>query len=142
MKMTFLIGFLCSLAWVAGKFIVMLIAGSDPNISFHAQNVVSIFTIDLPAVASLLVILSLTIANAIWTAIFAYYLSCAAIAGNQWWKFALLGLAVSSCLHGIYLCLCPNNPGLATILIFAGFVLFYGYLAKIRSQITNRVNSE
>jgi RsiW-degrading membrane proteinase PrsW (M82 family) len=131
MKMIFLIGFLSSLGWSAGKFFVAIIS---PAPDVEVQNVFSVFTVDLHT-TSLLVILASTIANAIWTAIFAYYLSCAVIAGNQWWKFVLLGLVVSSCLHGVYLWLSPGNPGLATILIFSSFVLFYSYLTKIRNQI-------
>jgi RsiW-degrading membrane proteinase PrsW (M82 family) len=135
MKMTFLIGFLSSLGWIADKFIVI---GILPEITdIHVQYIFSIFTADLSASNSLLIVLSLTVVNAITTAIFAYYLSCAIIAGNQWWQFVLMGLGISSCLHGTYLCLSPNNPGLATILIFLGFVLFYSYLAKIRCQIAN-----
>ncbi|MDR2704349.1 MAG: PrsW family intramembrane metalloprotease [Planctomycetaceae bacterium] len=78
---------------------------------------------------------SLVFAHAIWTGIFSYYIICAMTSGKRWAVFCCLGLAVPMVLHGVYDWLCNLEPGFAALVIGASFVLFYGYLSKIRQQL-------
>jgi RsiW-degrading membrane proteinase PrsW (M82 family) len=78
---------------------------------------------------------SLVFAHAIWTGIFSYYIICAMTFGKRWTVFCCLGLAVPMVLHGVYDWLCGLEPGFAALVIGVSFVLFYGYLSKIRQQL-------
>jgi RsiW-degrading membrane proteinase PrsW (M82 family) len=76
--------------------------------------------------------LSCVFAHAIWSGIFAYYLARAVLSGSRWYVLGFLGLAVPAVLHGVYDWFCGVQPFLAALTIAASFVLFYGYLAKLR----------
>jgi len=83
---------------------------------------------------------SFLIAHAVWTAIFTYYLFCAVRAGSKGFPFALIGLAVATLFHVIYVSLCHNNlEGIAAFVVAGSFVLFYGYLTQVRRQIVQPV---
>ncbi|MDR1493434.1 MAG: PrsW family intramembrane metalloprotease [Planctomycetaceae bacterium] len=145
LKMAFFIGVFSSMGLFADKIFLFF--------SLFKEHLPQIFTSGLPVFqlelsaliydndvnkifSNALPIFSLMIANIIWTALFAYYISCAMIAGMRWWMFLLIGLAISSCLHGVYIYLVSNNfNGIAALLTGCSFVAFYGYLAKIRIQL-------
>lgn len=77
---------------------------------------------------------SLVFAHAIWTGIFSYYIICATTSGKRWVVLCCLGLAVPMVLHGVYDWLCDLEPGFAALIIGGSFILFYGYLSKIRES--------
>jgi RsiW-degrading membrane proteinase PrsW (M82 family) len=78
---------------------------------------------------------SLVFAHAIWSGIFSYYILCAVTSGKRWVVFCCLGLAVSMVLHGVYDWLCDLQPVFAALIVGGSFILFYGYLSKIRQQL-------
>ncbi|MDR3232270.1 MAG: PrsW family intramembrane metalloprotease [Planctomycetaceae bacterium] len=86
-------------------------------------------------ITTLLRSLSLVFAHSVWTGIFSYYLFCAMSGGKRWAVFAVLGLAVPAVLHGVYDWLCGLEPGFAALIVGGSFVLFFGYLSKIRRQL-------
>jgi RsiW-degrading membrane proteinase PrsW (M82 family) len=77
---------------------------------------------------------SLVFAHALWTGIFAYYLAKAASSGTRWSVLGFLGLAVPAVLHGAYNWFCGVQPVAAALIVAVSFLLFYGYLAKMRLQ--------
>ncbi|MCL2006332.1 MAG: PrsW family glutamic-type intramembrane protease [Planctomycetaceae bacterium] len=76
--------------------------------------------------------LSLVFAHALWTGIFAYYLTRAVQSGTRWYVLCFLGLAVPAVLHGTYNWFQSVQPAFAALIIAFSFVLFYGYLTKLR----------
>jgi len=81
---------------------------------------------------------SLVFAHSIWTGIFSYYMICAVSSGKRCVVFCCLGLAVPMILHGVYDWLCGLEPGFAALIIGISFILFYGYLSKIRQQLRRK----
>ncbi|MDR1268696.1 MAG: PrsW family intramembrane metalloprotease [Planctomycetaceae bacterium] len=89
-------------------------------------------------VSAMLRSVSLVFAHSIWTGIFAYYLVCAMMTGKRWIVLVTLGLAVPMVLHGVYDWLCDLEPGFAALIIGISFILFFGYLTKIRQQLRRK----
>lgn len=79
--------------------------------------------------------LSCVFGHAIWTGIFSYFLIMANTAGKRWVVLGFLGLAVPAIIHGTYNWLQGVQPVFAAIVMGAGFVLFYGYLSKMRLHL-------
>ncbi len=77
--------------------------------------------------------LSLVFCHALWTGIFAYFLTVAFLTGRRYVALALTGLVVSATLHGVYDWLAGMQQTFAAALMAATFVLFYAYLTKLRS---------
>ena len=85
--------------------------------------------------------LSLVFGHAIWSGIFAYYLTRAALSGSRWYVLGFLGLAVPAVLHGVYDWLCTMQPTFAALVMAVSFALFYGYLLKLR-QLLEQTNTK
>lgn len=78
--------------------------------------------------------ISCVFGHAIWSGIFAYYLTRAMLANSRWYVLGFLGLTVPAALHGTYNWFCEIQPAIAALVMAVGFVLFYGYLAKLRQD--------
>ncbi|MGL6194978.1 MAG: PrsW family glutamic-type intramembrane protease, partial [Thermoguttaceae bacterium] len=89
-------------------------------------------------VSILLRSMSLVFAHALWTGIFAYYLAMAFMAGHRWFVLCILGLLVSAGLHGLYDWFCGLQPVFAAGIIALSFILFFGYLSKIRTVLSEQ----
>ncbi|MDR3183356.1 MAG: hypothetical protein LBT89_10675 [Planctomycetaceae bacterium] len=146
MKMLFLIAAFSSMGLFADKIFFLFTWFSQwlPGEILHKglgifqieiKNVVK--TLDISQIFSqVLPLFSLLIANIIWTAVFAYYLSLTFVDRQRWWAFVLLGISVSAALHGVYTaCILNDCNGFAAMVVGASFILFYGYLSKIRFEI-------
>ncbi|MGL6225181.1 MAG: PrsW family intramembrane metalloprotease [Thermoguttaceae bacterium] len=79
--------------------------------------------------------MSLVFAHALWTAIFSYYLALAFLTGKRWFVLCLLGLFIPAVLHGSYNWFCGLQPVFAAAIIAISFILFFGYLSKIRTYL-------
>jgi len=124
-KMAFSIGLLSSIGF-AGSLILVGTVQSEIIGNLYACSKAS-----FP-----FAIISLLIVHAIGTAIFTYHFFCAVCAGSRGFPLLFVGWALATLLQIIYMILCYNEqPGLATILVSASFVLFYGYLTQVRRQI-------
>ncbi len=82
-------------------------------------------------VATMLRSLSLVFCHAVWSGIFAYFVSTVAVTRRRIIVLFFLGLAVSSVLHGIYNWFVGVQPTVAALLAGFSFALFYGYLSKV-----------
>ena len=144
LKLAFAIGFLSSVGLFAAK--ILLAAPWFQGFLFsNMKDWLPIFLMEIKDIfdgssndilVNAFPIFSLLIAHTVWTAIFTYYLFCAAKAGTKGIPFALIGLAVAVLLHIIYVMLCHNSlEGLAAFVVAGSFVLFYGYLTQVRRQI-------
>jgi RsiW-degrading membrane proteinase PrsW (M82 family) len=79
--------------------------------------------------------LSLVFCHAVWAGIFAYFLAVATVTGRRWGAMFLVGLLLTATLHGVYDWLCSIQPTMAAFTAGVSFVLFYGYVAKIRGLV-------
>ncbi len=76
--------------------------------------------------------LSLVFTHAVWAGVFAYFFAAAFVAGRRWIALLVVGLLVSAVLHGTYDWFCTMQPTIAAVIAGGSFVLFYGYLVKLR----------
>lgn len=76
--------------------------------------------------------ISLVFAHAIWSGIFACFIAMAFIGNRRWFALTFIGLAVSAVTHGFYDWCCGVQQTFGAITIGGTFLLFYGYLSKIR----------
>ncbi len=76
--------------------------------------------------------ISLVFAHAIWSGIFACFIAMAFIGNRRWFALTFIGLAVSAVTHGFYDWCCGVQQTFGAITIGVTFLLFYGYLSKIR----------
>jgi len=86
--------------------------------------------------------LSLVFCHAVWAGIFAYFLAVATVTGRRWGAMFLVGLLLTAVLHGVYDWLCSIQPTMAALTAGISFVLFYGYVAKIRAAIDAAVQGD
>lgn len=84
--------------------------------------------------------LSLVFCHAVWAGIFAYFLAAAAISARRWVAMFLVGWGITAILHGVYNWLCFVQPTLAAMTAGISFVLFYGYVAKLRCVIESKTD--
>jgi protease PrsW len=77
--------------------------------------------------------LSCVLSHALWTGIFAYFLTVAFLTGRRYIALALVGLAVSAALHGVYDWFCSIQLTLAAAIVGVTFILFYAYLTKLEA---------
>ncbi|MDR1493431.1 MAG: PrsW family intramembrane metalloprotease [Planctomycetaceae bacterium] len=112
-------------------------AQTEEQIKEEIQNggIAALLHIHSAMISMMLRSVSLVFAHAIWTGIFTYYIICATTSGKRWVVLCCLGLAVPMVLHGVYDWLCGLQPGFAALIIGFSFILFYGYLSKIRQQL-------
>ena len=81
--------------------------------------------------------LSLVFCHAIWSGIFAYFVTTGFAAGSRLAAMFLIGLFVSAMLHGVYDWLTGIQMTFAALVVAGSFVLFYAYLTKLRLLITD-----
>jgi RsiW-degrading membrane proteinase PrsW (M82 family) len=79
--------------------------------------------------------LSLVFCHAVWAGTFSYFVAMAASSRKRIGALFVVGLAVSSVLHGVYDWFCCVQTTVAALLAGLSFVLFYGYLSKLRNFI-------
>ncbi|MDR3232265.1 MAG: hypothetical protein LBT46_01125 [Planctomycetaceae bacterium] len=127
LKMIFLIAAFSVLGLFAAKILLPIIVTEGGSLAFFIADMNS----DNPLAG-----FSLIVNNVLWTALFAYFISCAVVSGKDRLKFVSLGLFTAVLLHFMYEYLfLMQMYHIAMLLICAGFILFYGYLTKIRYQI-------
>lgn len=76
--------------------------------------------------------LSLVFCHAVWSGIFAYFVVAGFASGKRFLAMTLIGLAVSSVLHGAYDWLTGVQMTAATFVVVMSFVMFYAYLTKLK----------
>jgi len=79
--------------------------------------------------------LSCVFGHAVYSGIFAYFLATALVTGRRWGALFLVGLLVAATIHGAYDWLCGVQPVIAALWTGIAFMLFYGYIAKLRGMI-------
>lgn len=79
--------------------------------------------------------LSLVFCHAVWAGIFAYFLAAASLSGKRWGAMLLVGFVLTAVLHGVYDWLVFVQQTLAALTAGLSFILFYGYVAKIRRAV-------
>ena len=81
--------------------------------------------------------LSLVFCHAVWSGIFAYFLTTGFAAGKRLPAMFVIGLAVAAVTHGVYDWLCGVQPTFAALIVAGSFMLFYAYLTKLRLLVRN-----
>lgn len=76
--------------------------------------------------------LSLVFCHAVWCGVFSYFIAVATATGRRWGALLVVGLGVSSILHGTYDWLLSVNDTLAALTAGFSFMLFYAYVAKLK----------
>lgn len=76
--------------------------------------------------------LSLVFCHAVWSGIFAYFVTAGFASGKRFLAMTLIGLSVSAILHGAYDWLTGVQMTAATCVVVMSFVLFYAYLMKLK----------
>jgi len=79
--------------------------------------------------------LSLVFCHALWSGIFAYFVTAGFASGKRFLAMTLIGLMVSASLHGAYDWLTGVQMTVATAVVVLSFVLFYAYLTKFKQLI-------
>ncbi len=77
---------------------------------------------------------SLVFCHAVWSGIVAYFVATAAIRKERVVALIILGIMVAAFLHGFYNWLQGHQQTMAALVAGFSFVLFYGYLIKLRSM--------
>jgi RsiW-degrading membrane proteinase PrsW (M82 family) len=75
---------------------------------------------------------SLVFAHAVFSGIFAYFIATAGIRSQRRLALILVGLAVVAVLHGFYDWFAGVQTTIAALIIGLSFMLFYGYVSKLR----------
>jgi RsiW-degrading membrane proteinase PrsW (M82 family) len=78
--------------------------------------------------------LSLVFCHAVWAGTFSYFVSVAAATRKRCGALFVVGLSVSALLHGLYNWFTGVQPTVSALLAGFSFILFYGYLSKLRKQ--------
>lgn len=86
--------------------------------------------------------LSLVFCHAVWTGIFAYFFASASLSRRRRGAFFVVGLVLTIVLHGCYDWLQLMQPTLAALMAGLSFILFYGYVAKLRKAIATSNKSD
>ncbi|MEO1991530.1 MAG: PrsW family glutamic-type intramembrane protease [Pirellulales bacterium] len=86
--------------------------------------------------------LSLVFAHAVFSGIFAYFVTTGFASGKRFLAMALIGLVVSAFLHGAYDWLTGVQMTIATGIIILSFMLFYAYLTKITQLISQQATAD
>lgn len=81
--------------------------------------------------------MSLVFAHAIFSGTFSYFLAVAAFTRRRIVALAMVGLLVSSTLHGSYNALFMIQTTAPAVIILCGFVLFYSYLTRLRLLVAS-----
>ena len=81
--------------------------------------------------------LSCVFCHAVWAGILAYFLASASISRRRWGALFLVGLALAIVLHGSYDWFLRVQPSFAGLTACVSFILFYGYIAKLRWAIAS-----
>lgn len=96
----------------------------------------------LAMVQVLLRSLSLVFCHAIWSGIFAYFITTGFAAGSRLAAMFIIGLSVSAVLHGAYDWLTGVQMTFAAFSIAGSFILFYAYLTKLKQLVTEPVQPD
>ncbi len=86
-------------------------------------------------VTTMLRSLSLVFCHAIWAGIAAYFIAVASIERRRVGALIIVGILVAAVLHGTYDWLTGLQMTMAAATAGFSFVLFYGYLSKLRGMI-------
>lgn len=79
--------------------------------------------------------LSLVFCHAVWSGIFAYFITYGFATGSRIAALFVIGLGVSSVLHGVYDWLTEVQMTFAALVVAVSFILFYAYLTKLRLSL-------
>ena len=80
-------------------------------------------------------LLSCVFGHAVYSGIFACFVAVAFVTGRRVVILCCLGLLIAAAFHGIYNWFCEVQPTFAAASSAAAFVLFYGYLIKLRNWV-------
>ncbi len=80
---------------------------------------------------------SLVFCHGVWSGIVGYFVAAAMVRQRRLIAFILLGLGISSILHGVYNWFAEIQPTVAAAIAGLSFCLFYGYLSKFKSMVKN-----
>ena len=80
-------------------------------------------------------LLSCVFGHAVWAGIFAYFVAVAFVTRHRVIIHCCLGLLLAAVFHGTYNWFSEVQPTFAAASVAVAFVLFYGYLTKLRSLI-------
>jgi RsiW-degrading membrane proteinase PrsW (M82 family) len=118
------------------------------NVSYGDQSIISSYQksrqyganglvvgVQEAMITTMLRSLSLVFCHAVWAGTFSYFIAMAASSRKRIGALFVVGLSVSSVLHGVYDWFCGVQPTVAALLAGLSFVLFYGYLSKLRNFI-------
>ena len=86
--------------------------------------------------------LSLVFCHAVWAGMFSYFLARASLSNRRWGALFIVGLCVSASLHGTYDWFAQVQPSVSAIIAAASFMLFYAYVAKLRTAIATTEKPE
>jgi RsiW-degrading membrane proteinase PrsW (M82 family) len=103
--------------------------------SYGAQGLV--FGVKNAMITTMLRSLSLVFCHAVWAGTFSYFVAIAASSRKRIGALCIVGLLVSSVLHGVYDWFCGIQATGAALMAGFSFVLFYGYLSKLREFVRN-----
>lgn len=76
--------------------------------------------------------LSLVFCHAVWSGVFAYFVTTGYATGSRLAAMFVIGLSVSAILHGLYDWLTGIQMTFAALVVVGSFVLFYAYLTRLR----------
>jgi len=79
--------------------------------------------------------LSLVFCHAVWSGIFAYFITSGFATGSRIAAMFVVGCAVSSVLHGVYDWLTMVQMTFAAFVVAGSYILFYAYLTKLRMSL-------
>lgn len=76
--------------------------------------------------------LSLVFCHAVWSGVFAYFITTGFATGSRIAALFVVGWTVSSVLHGVYNWLTTVQMTFAAFVVAGSYILFYAYLTKLR----------
>ena len=82
--------------------------------------------------------LSLVFCHAVWSGIAGYFITTGFATGSRVAALFIIGLAVSSVLHGVYDWLTTVQMTVAALVVACSYVLFYSYLTKLRISLNSQ----
>lgn len=86
--------------------------------------------------------MSLVFAHALFSGIFSYFIALGFVTGKRKCALFLVGLLVASTVHGLYNASWAIQSTVPAFLAIGAFLLFYGYITKLRLVIASAAGSQ
>jgi len=113
-----------------------ILASFDLTMTYGASGLAS--GVQRAMITTMLRSLSLVFCHAVWAGIVAYFIAIAGIERRRWGALILVGIGVAAVLHGTYDWLTGVQMTMAAATAGFSFVLFYGYMYKLREKLQGR----